>query len=128
MGLHAVVEGSGRRIVLVHGFAQTQACWGDVAPALAVRDFIDMPVALVTSEDGDVGEADRPLFRVDAPHDQQLQRFRLGRYAGAVSKRHANDEALLLERTRQLAEHFDLSEPFSRIRGAIDEARRGMKA
>lgn len=38
MGLHAVVDGSagsGPRLVLVHGFAQTQACWGPVGPALA---------------------------------------------------------------------------------------------
>lgn len=35
MGLHAVVEGSGPRLVLVHGFAQTQACWGPVASDLA---------------------------------------------------------------------------------------------
>ena len=46
MGLHAVVEGSGPRLVLVHGFAQTQACWGEVAPALA---------------------ADHEVVRVDAP-------------------------------------------------------------
>jgi 2-succinyl-6-hydroxy-2,4-cyclohexadiene-1-carboxylate synthase len=33
--LHAVVEGQGRPLVLVHGFAQTQACWGPVADDLA---------------------------------------------------------------------------------------------
>jgi 2-succinyl-6-hydroxy-2,4-cyclohexadiene-1-carboxylate synthase len=33
--LHAVVEGRGPRLVLVHGFAQTQACWGDVGDDLA---------------------------------------------------------------------------------------------
>ena len=46
MGLHAVVEGSGPRLVLVHGFAQTHACWGDVAPVLS---------------------ADHEVVRVDAP-------------------------------------------------------------
>jgi 2-succinyl-6-hydroxy-2,4-cyclohexadiene-1-carboxylate synthase len=35
MALHTVVAGSGPRIVLVHGFAQTQACWGEVGDALA---------------------------------------------------------------------------------------------
>ena len=99
----------------------------DVPAALAVRDFIDAPVALVTTETEPAVD-DRPLFRVDGPHAQGLERFRLGRYEGAVSKRHADDEALLLERSRQLAEHFDLVEPFARIRGAIDEARRGAKS
>jgi 2-succinyl-6-hydroxy-2,4-cyclohexadiene-1-carboxylate synthase len=45
-GLHAVTEGSGSRIVLVHGFTQTQACWGPVAGALA---------------------ADHEVVRIDAP-------------------------------------------------------------
>jgi hypothetical protein len=99
----------------------------DVEAALAVRDFIEAPVALVTTE-LEQSPDDRPLFRVDGPHAGGLERFRIGRYAGAVSKRHAADQALLLERSGQLAEHFDLAEPFARIRGAIDEARRGAKA
>jgi hypothetical protein len=99
----------------------------DVRAALAVRDFIEAPVALVAAETEPVGE-NLPLFRVDGPHDQGLQRFSLGRYASAVSRRHAADEALLVERSRHLADHFDLAEPFARIRGAIDEARRGAKA
>jgi 2-succinyl-6-hydroxy-2,4-cyclohexadiene-1-carboxylate synthase len=35
VALHAVAEGAGPRIVLVHGFTQTQACWGPVAADLA---------------------------------------------------------------------------------------------
>jgi 2-succinyl-6-hydroxy-2,4-cyclohexadiene-1-carboxylate synthase len=35
VALHVVVEGAGPRIVLVHGFTQTQACWGPVATDLA---------------------------------------------------------------------------------------------
>lgn len=34
--LHAEVEGAGPRLVLVHGFTQTAACWGPVADDLAV--------------------------------------------------------------------------------------------
>jgi 2-succinyl-6-hydroxy-2,4-cyclohexadiene-1-carboxylate synthase len=33
--LHAVTEGSGSRLVLVHGFTQTHACWGPVGDDLA---------------------------------------------------------------------------------------------
>jgi 2-succinyl-6-hydroxy-2,4-cyclohexadiene-1-carboxylate synthase len=34
--LHAGVEGGGPRLVLVHGFTQTAACWGPVAAELAI--------------------------------------------------------------------------------------------
>ena len=35
MALHGEREGSGSRIVLLHGFGQTCRCWGPLAPALA---------------------------------------------------------------------------------------------
>lgn len=46
MGLHVEREGSGPRIVLVHGFTQTGRCWGDEAQDLA---------------------GDHEILRVDAP-------------------------------------------------------------
>ena len=46
MGLHAVVEGAGTRVVLVHGFTQTLVSWAPVAADLA---------------------ADHEVVRVDAP-------------------------------------------------------------
>lgn len=46
MWLHAEREGSGPRLVLVHGFTQTRRCWGPVADDLA---------------------ADHEVVRVDAP-------------------------------------------------------------
>jgi hypothetical protein len=57
----------------------------DVEAALAVRDFVDAPVAFVTTESEPIAD-DQPLFRVDGPHAGGLTRFKLGRYAGAVSK------------------------------------------
>ncbi|MDD9371680.1 MAG: alpha/beta fold hydrolase, partial [Acidimicrobiales bacterium] len=35
MVLHGERDGSGSRIVLLHGFGQTCRCWGPLAPALA---------------------------------------------------------------------------------------------
>jgi 2-succinyl-6-hydroxy-2,4-cyclohexadiene-1-carboxylate synthase len=35
VGLHHERDGSGPRVVLLHGFGQTCRCWGPVAPALA---------------------------------------------------------------------------------------------
>ena len=37
MRLHGERDGSGPRIVLLHGFGQTGRCWGPLAPALARR-------------------------------------------------------------------------------------------
>jgi 2-succinyl-6-hydroxy-2,4-cyclohexadiene-1-carboxylate synthase len=44
--LHGERDGSGSRLVLLHGFGQTCRCWGPVAPALAARHEVvrlDMP-------------------------------------------------------------------------------------
>jgi 2-succinyl-6-hydroxy-2,4-cyclohexadiene-1-carboxylate synthase len=44
--LHGERDGSGPRLVLLHGFGQTCRCWGPVAPALAARHEVvrlDMP-------------------------------------------------------------------------------------
>ena len=60
--LHAVVEGHGPRLVLVHGFAQTQACWGPVATALAV---------------------DHEVCRIDAPGHGGSSAFFAGLRTGA---------------------------------------------
>jgi 2-succinyl-6-hydroxy-2,4-cyclohexadiene-1-carboxylate synthase len=60
--LHAVVEGRGPRLVLVHGFAQTQACWGPVADDLV---------------------ADHEVCRVDAPGHGGSSGFFAGLRTGA---------------------------------------------
>jgi 2-succinyl-6-hydroxy-2,4-cyclohexadiene-1-carboxylate synthase len=60
--LHAVVEGAGPRLVLVHGFAQTQACWGPVADDLA---------------------GDHEICRIDAPGHGGSSEFFAGLRTGA---------------------------------------------
>lgn len=60
--LHAVVEGRGPRLVLVHGFAQTQACWGPVGDDLAT---------------------DHEVCRVDAPGHGGSAEFFAGLRTGA---------------------------------------------
>lgn len=60
--LHAVVEGRGPRLVLVHGFAQTQACWG--------------PFGSVLAEDHEV-------CRIDAPGHGGSSEFHAGLRTGA---------------------------------------------
>lgn len=112
----------------------------DCQAALSVRDFIDSPVALVVScENGGVadnGELSAPdtsaeqqqkTWRIDAAHaaGSDLADFHLGRNHLAVPTRLSDDRRAIAERLEDLGESFDLSEPFSRIREAIEEARRG---
>lgn len=95
----------------------------DRAAALAVREYGDLPVALIVPP-GEPGASAEPLFRFDAAHDAASRPFALGRHRAAVHRRFADDETLLTTALAALPEAFDLLEPFERIRGAIDEAQR----
>lgn len=87
----------------------------DVSPMLAVRQHIDLPTALVTTAD-----ASPSLHLPD--YCSQLP---LGRNLLAVPARYAADGELIRQRLAALDDLFDLVEPFSRIREAIEEADRG---
>jgi hypothetical protein len=104
----------------------------DREPALAVREYIDVPVVLVLpGEEASAASIDsnspEKLWRVDVGHagGLPLTTFRLGRNRLAVPDRLPADRQLVAERLSDLAESFDLAEPFQRIREAIEEARRG---
>jgi hypothetical protein len=104
----------------------------DRAPVLAVRPYIDVPVVLVLpTEEASTASIDSDLpgklWRVDSAHagGLPLTAFRLGRNRLAVPDRLPADRQLVAERLGDLAESFDLAEPFGRIREAIEEARRG---
>ncbi|MBN2293953.1 MAG: hypothetical protein JXM70_16115 [Pirellulales bacterium] len=117
----------------------------DRPAALSVRDFVEMPVALVVSppNDNDVGDDDSPAYdislsqstapslqktwRIDSAHCSglALEEFHLGCNHLAVPSRLSEDRRAVIERLEDLGESFDLSEPFMRIREAIEEARRG---
>jgi hypothetical protein len=107
----------------------------DVEPVLAVREFVDFPIALVVTptaaDDEPAPDAARQPRRTDAahrmPHDPcwpALHRFSVGPRLLAVAPSHASDETVVSERWETYAAGFDLGEPFTRIREAIDEARR----
>ncbi|MBN1909098.1 MAG: hypothetical protein JW818_05110 [Pirellulales bacterium] len=106
----------------------------DHASMLAVRDVIDLPVALVLGDQnktesdlsGTINSSGRQ-WRIDAAHGPEAQQphFELGRNRLAVSPSAATDRQTILDRLGPVAGSFDLAEPFGRIREAIDEARRG---
>lgn len=86
----------------------------DCPEAMAVAELIDMPVLLVSDEQRELRELGTP--------------FTLGINHVALARAAESQKSLVEERIGQLAENFDLSEPFIRIHEAIDEARSGGKA
>jgi len=85
----------------------------DQEPALAVREFVSVPVVLVLpSDDGSPEVGVRPAFR-------------LGRNRLAVPDSGIDDRRIATDLLGKLPDSFDLAEPFGRIREAIEEARRG---
>ncbi len=93
------------------------------AAALAVREFVEAPVAMIVAETQPDND-DRPLFRVDAAHERGLHHVHFGNRKLALPKRFAGDAGALEQGLKLLPDHFDLAEPFARIRGAIEEAQR----
>lgn len=106
----------------------------DLPPVLAARDFVPLPIALVLGESGEENLAQPPaaaegavgrMRRFDSAHrPPELASFQLGRNHLAVASQYDQDRAELVDRLSTLADHFDLAEPFDRIRGAIEEAQR----
>jgi hypothetical protein len=96
----------------------------DRAAALALREQVDMPVVWVlpcqTVNADDAASHGRP-----ARACSRLATFQIGTQELAVSNSHGNEAALVTERLFAFAEQFDLNEPFTRVRGAIEEAQRG---
>lgn len=112
----------------------------DREPVLAVRQHVGVPVALVLPGGPPpdvVGETpcaprsseslEGRSWRLDPPHPTgvRLCPFRVGRNSLAVAADRADDCQTITDRLAGLDESLDLAEPFSRIREAIAEARRG---
>jgi hypothetical protein len=127
----------------------------DREAALAAREHVSPPLVLVLPPDGpDSRSGDCPdrcidedetallnasklptqeqpgrFFRLDAPHGggPRLLTFQLGRNRLALPERADEDRRLIAERLGELAESFDLLEPFQRIRDAIEEAQQAVR-
>jgi hypothetical protein len=113
------------------------AVYTDVAAALAVRDFVKTPVALVLGaappnesapHAAEAGGSDSArsgsaaTWRLDAAHaTARLATFLLGQNRLAVAEEHRRDQDEIQQRLATLAD-FDLAEPFERIREALEEA------
>jgi hypothetical protein len=104
----------------------------DREPALAAREHVASPVVLVLPSQA-AGEPEDEestrFFRIDGPHRDgpRLVSFQLGRNRLALPERADEDRRLIGERLANLAESFDLAEPFQRIREAIEEAQQAVR-
>ena len=104
----------------------------DREPALAAREHVASPVVLVlpsqAANEPEDEESTR-FFRIDGPHRDgpRLVTFQLGRNRLALPERADEDRRLIGERLADLAESFDLAEPFQRIREAIEEAQQAVR-
>ena len=114
----------------------------DREPALAAREHVSMPMVLVlpraadgfaevpedAAESQTTGESGQ-ILRLDAAHSgrPRLATFQLGQNRLALPERADDDRRLVDERLADLAESFDLAEPFQRIRDAIEEAQQAVR-
>ncbi|MCA9248846.1 MAG: hypothetical protein KDA42_17085 [Planctomycetales bacterium] len=99
----------------------------DTPAMLAVRDFVDLPIAFVETADecADGREDDdfaTPLLR--STFAGPTSRFELGERHLHVLREHADDQARLIAQIAPLTDAIELAEPFERIRDAVTEANR----
>ncbi len=104
----------------------------DQAPAIALRRVTEAPVLLVLGEN-DEPEGDRlstaPVIRTERHTTAKVVsgsrwiRFQIGNNKVAVSATDEQDRARIEESCGSMLADFDLQEPFSRIREALQEAR-----
>ncbi len=112
------------RTLLANATAEPSVVCTDRPAALAVREHVSVPVVLVLSREDSAAEHNKRTLRFDTAHggDGAMAPFQLGRNRLAVPERADADRRLIAERLGELADSFDLAEPFARIREAIEEA------
>lgn len=96
----------------------------DVEPMLSVREFTSAPVALVESL-AETAAAPAATLRIDGAHDSSARELRWGRHRLTTCRTYGRDDiGQIRTRLANLAEQFDLGEPFARVREALLEAKR----
>ena len=109
----------------------------DQSAILAAREFSDVPLLQVLEAKG-TGKGAKDAERSGGPDDAErrhesyanhsLVEFELGRNRVAVHALHSSDQPLIIDRWQPHAELLDLLEPFCRIREALEEAQRSVRA
>ncbi|HUG70658.1 MAG TPA: hypothetical protein VMM76_23115 [Pirellulaceae bacterium] len=100
----------------------------NVEPVLSAREFVSVPLVLLTESGDEANERyrlDAPHSATPAPQSRKLLPFQLASHHAAVAEDHARDREKIVEQWQPHAEAMNLLEPFSRLREAIEEAQRG---
>ncbi|MCH7987846.1 MAG: hypothetical protein IID46_01710 [Planctomycetes bacterium] len=86
---------------------------------LELRNHISIPVALIQEESITVHPQPSPLLETvpEAPEKS----IRIGRHALRFHQAHQQDREAVQQATRRVSNEVDLSEPFDRIREALNE-------
>jgi hypothetical protein len=104
----------------------------DVGRALSVADYVSLPVALVIADNQMATAVESPsalsAWRVDTSHQAEadLQVFEVGPNRLAVPNHREADRHTISKRL-ETATSLDLSEPFERIREAVEEANKNIR-
>lgn len=118
------------RTLVEAGRAQPLVICTDLAPVLALREHVELPVVLLAPADENESSSSAAVqHRIDAAHPRPVPSvsFRLGSHRLSIAAGFAEDQTLVSQRLASVAERMDLLEPFARIREAIDEAQRSGK-
>ncbi len=102
----------------------------DCEPALAVHQYVPWPVVLVLPPEQSLTvEGEQKIFRFDQAHGggPNLLTFQLGRNRLALPVRAEAQRQAIQEQHGELLQAFDLAEPFTRIREAIEEAQQAVR-
>ena len=110
--------------------SKPQLIFTDTDPALAARDMIRTPLAMLWSESSrplSGLDDDGPSYHLDAVHSANARRphwvsIQLGNNEIKLQSRHVEDEALIVRRWSEMQLQLDLSEPFERLHQALAEA------
>ena len=112
------------RTLFANASAEPSVVCTDRPQALALREHISVPVVLVLSREDSAAEQNEEMLRFDTSDGGGIATapFQLGCNRLALPGQADADRRLVAERLGELADSFDLAEPFARIREAIEEA------
>ena len=124
-------EQIGQALAAKCGFQPLCICT-DREPALSLGDHVQQPVVWIApreSESDSIVAEGATAFRIDGAHRSRspLAVLRHGVNSIGVRTVRGGDAELVRQRLSGLDPNFDMTEPFGRIREAIDEAQRGSR-
>jgi hypothetical protein len=122
-------EQIGRTLLAKAGLEPSVVCT-DREPVLAVCAHVSVPVALIlTADSPEVDQAGRfPRLHADCSGIRGLKTIQVGRNRLVLTEQSDGDRRQITEQLARLPESFDLSEPFARIREAIQEAQQAARS